>query len=126
MGNVKEVKVHDERHNKINRLGTRHECIREINSSDMITSHIEKNGEMISFSETAANMPMSCDYVLKKMGDKTKMALLVHLELPFIKMLTFNLFEKKKMSAFVTDLAEKIRQYCEAKAEGSGTNIEKG
>ena len=110
MAGVKEVKVYDERHNKINRVGTRHECIRESNSSDVITSHVEKNEEMVSCSETAANMPMSCDYILEKKGDKTKMSLLIHLEIPFIKMMTFNLFAKKKISANLTATLEKLKQ----------------
>src|SRR6266513_2160643 len=29
MVGIKELKVHDEAHNKINRIGTRHECVRE-------------------------------------------------------------------------------------------------
>jgi len=120
MGDVKEVKVHDERHNKINRLGTRHECIRESNSSDVITSHVEKNEHMISFSETSANMPMSCDYVLEKKGEGTKLTMLIHLEIPFIKMLMFKLFAKKKISVFITNMMEKIKQYCEAKMADVG------
>lgn len=118
MEGVKEVNVHDERHNKINRIGTRHECIRENNSSDMITSHVKNGEEIFSFSETAANIPMSCDYILEKKGDKTKAIMLIHLKIPAIKMLMFTLFEKKKIAANLVATLENLKKYCEAKAKG--------
>jgi uncharacterized membrane protein len=119
MDGVKEVKVHNEKHNKINRVGTRHECIREHNSSDVITSHVERGPGMVSFSETAADMPMSCDYILEKKGDKTNITLLIHLEIPFIKMIMFNLFAKRKISKSLVATLEKLKQYCEAKFAGA-------
>src|SRR6185295_9989699 len=86
MVGIKEVKVHDEAHNKINRVGTRHECVREVNSSDVITSKVERSEGMVSFSETAADQPMSCDYILEKKNGKTKVTILIHIAIPFIKM----------------------------------------
>jgi len=116
---IKEVKVQDEAHNKINRIGTRHECVRE-DSSVVITSNIERSEGMVSFSETAADQPMSCDYILEKnpdaSGGKTKLTLLLHLQIPFMKMVMFNLFMKKKLSDSMIGTMDKLKKYCEEKS----------
>lgn len=117
MAGIKKVKVHDEAHNKINRVGTRHECVRETNSSDVITSNVERTEGMVSFSETAADMPMSCDYILEKKDDKTKFTLLIHLEIPLMKKIMFNLFMKKKLSANLIATIDGLKKYCEEKFE---------
>jgi len=114
---IKEMKVHDEPHNKINRIGTRHECVRETNSTDVITSNVERKEGMVSFSETAADIPMSCDYVLEKKDGKTRATIHIHLALPFMKKMMFNLFMKGKMSADITATMENLKKYCEEKFE---------
>jgi len=109
---IKEVKIQDEAHNKINRIGTRHECVRD-ESSVVITSNIVRSEGMVSFSETAAEMPMTVDYILEKKEGKTKLTLLLHLQMPFSKMITFNLFMKKKVSAGIITTMQNLKKYCE-------------
>jgi hypothetical protein len=55
---------------------------------------------------------------LEKTGGKTKIILLIHLEIPFIKMIMFNLFAKRKISKSLVTTLEKLKQYCEAKVAG--------
>jgi hypothetical protein len=112
---IKEVKIHDEKHNQLNRIGTKHECVREGETGWLTTTHIERSDGMVSFSETSDEMPMSCDYILEKRGDKTKMSLLIHLEVSFMKMMMFKLFMKKKMSGTMMQTLEKLKVYCEDK-----------
>ncbi len=113
---IKELKVHDKEHNTINRIGTRHECIRDANSIDVITSNVERSKGMVSFSETAADQPMTTDYVLEKMDGKMKLSMLIHLELNFMKRIMFNLFIKKKLTGSITQTMENLKIYCEGKS----------
>lgn len=113
MAGVNEVAVFDEPHNRINRLGTRHQCIAATHVTDVITSNVVSGSTRMSFSETATDMPMTCDYMLEQIKEGTRLSMVIHLKVPLFKMLLFRLFEKKKVVAGVRATLTKIKEYCE-------------
>ena len=125
MQGIKEVVVHDEHHNKMNKIGTRHECIREDSTSDVITSSVEFGKERIQFSETAAGHKMTCDYTLESKGEITKVRMSLYMLLGFPQKLMFNLFMKNKVAANIRGTISGLKKYCEEKFRLSNSKSEK-
>ena len=113
MTGVKEVVVHDAEHNRINKIGTRHECIRDDMIIDVITSHYELTDEGGMFSETAADQPMTCDYLVEKKNGKTLVTIFIHLAAKFPMSLFARLFMKKKMDQSLNMVLAGFKTYCE-------------
>jgi hypothetical protein len=95
---VLDVRIEDERHNQINKLGTQHECIRNPAQDPAITTAVALSDDKMVFTETAVGKPMSFDYIVEKTGEETsRLTLDMHLQLGFVQQIMFNLMMKKKL-----------------------------
>lgn len=113
---VEGIKVHDEPHNQINKLGTVHECIRNPPSGPALTSGTEKSDTKLMFTETSLVKPMSFDYIVEKTGGQScRITLAVHMPLSLPKKILFNLMMKKQVDQDMTAAMAHVKNYLEKK-----------
>jgi len=111
---ITEVKIEDEKHNQINKLGTIHECIREPATGAVETTNVVMGEDRMICTETSTVNPMSLDYVVEKTGKEScRLTFQVHLALPFIQKIMFNLMMKKKLVEQMNMSLEVIKRHCE-------------
>lgn len=114
---VLKVKIEDEKHNHINKIGTQHECIREPEQGASITAAAELKDDKMMFTETHAEKPFSFDYIVEKTGEEScRLTLALHLEMNFITKIMFNLFMKKKLDREMLMSQQNIKEYLEQKS----------
>jgi hypothetical protein len=64
--------------------------------------------------ETSRVNPMSLDYVVEKTGKEScRLTFQVHLALPFIQKIMFNMMMKKKLVEQMDGSLARIKEYCE-------------
>jgi len=113
MDGVLEVKVHDEKRNRMNKIGTRHACVMEKDVNDLITSDVKFSEGRMQFSETGAKVPFTCDFIAEAQNGKTKLMVLFHTKLKFPMSLMFRLFMRKKLARSMQTSMENFRRLCE-------------
>jgi len=108
------VKIEDEKHNQMNKIGTIHECIREPEQGPAQTTAVEFGENTMKFTETGWNNSGSFDYLLEKTGTEScRMTFLIHIPMHWTKRMMFNMTAKKKIEAGITFSAMKIKEWVE-------------
>ncbi|MFI5134662.1 MAG: DUF2652 domain-containing protein [Chitinophagales bacterium] len=111
---VLEVKIEDEKHNQINKLGTVHECIREPRQGSSMTTDVQLSDDKMIFTETPQGKQQSMDYIVEKTGDEScRLTIAVHVELSLPAKIIFSLTGKKKLNEFMNMSLESIKKVCE-------------
>jgi uncharacterized membrane protein len=114
LSGVTDVKIQDENHNRINKLGTVHECIREQPQGLVMTTGVESGESRIVFTETSLTKPFSFDYIVEKTGEKScRLTFSAHIVMNAASRVMFNLLMRKKMSASFDESLQKVKETCE-------------
>lgn len=120
---VLDVRIEDEPHNQINKLGTKHECVRDPAQDPAITTAVRLDDDKMVFTETAVGKPMSFDYIVEKTGEETsRLTMDMHLQLGFVQQLMFNLLMKKKLLKSMNDAIPRIKESIEKSYREQGAH----
>jgi carbon monoxide dehydrogenase subunit G len=113
---IEGVEIEDEKHNKINKLGTVHNCIREPDQGPAITSDVNFGKNKMIFTETSLKNHGSFDYIVEKLEEeKSNLTFAVHIKFNVFTKLMFSLMMKKKFENVMHASCENIKSYNEKK-----------
>ncbi|HKR07499.1 MAG TPA: DUF2652 domain-containing protein [Bacteroidia bacterium] len=113
MEGIKDVKINNERHNQINRLGTVHQCIFEKEVSEFITSDFIMTPDKMSVSETNIKMPFTTDWTVERLNHQSKVTIVFHMQFNPVMKLMFNVVMKRKFIKMVHACIDNLKRVCE-------------
>ncbi len=116
MTGVKAVKIKNESLNRMNKICTSFECLMEHEKCTFQTSSVKFGEGNVNFSETYLEHPMTFNYLIEGIDNKTKLTLECHNAFNLPMRWLFNLFMKRKFKADILKSLSRLKTYCEQKA----------
>lgn len=114
MPGVREVRIENERHNHIIRVGTVHHCVLDNGTRDIVTSAAEVTADRLLLSETDLKEPLTFDWIVERENGHSRVKIALHTAFNPIMQLVFALFVKRKLGRMIEETLDNLQRLSEA------------